>query len=68
MYLYYDRVAKMFTFETDEGSEFLGPMTQTLSVLRTKYKLTDSQAREATLRAVFNMGDAVDIDNVKRMS
>ena len=68
MHLYYDRVSKMFTLDTEEDVEFLGPITNALVVLRHKFELTPSQAREATLQAFFNGGDAVCLDDVKRIS
>jgi hypothetical protein len=67
MYLYYDRVSKMFTLDTGDDVVFLGPMTHTLVNLRS-YGLTDSQAREAALQAVFNMGAAVDLAIVRRIA
>lgn len=68
MYLYYDRVSKMFTLDAnDDGVVFLGPITHALVMLRS-YGLTDSQAREATLQAVFNMGAAVDLATIRRIS
>jgi pyruvate carboxylase len=69
MYLYYDRVSKMFTLDLgEEGVEFLGPMTNALVTLKNKFFLTDSQAREAALQAVFNMGDSVDISTIKKIA
>ena len=69
MRLYYDRVSKMFTLDLgdNEGVAFLGPITNTLVSLK-KYGLTDSQAREATLQAVFNMGDSVDLEIIKKIA
>lgn len=68
MYLYYDRVSRMFTLDDGEdGVIFLGPITNALVHLR-KLGLTDSQAREATLQAVFNMGDSVDITTIKKIA
>jgi len=68
MNLYYDRISKMFTLEVDDGADFLGPMTHALVKLRKDYDLTPSQAREALLRAVFNNGDAVPVEDVKKMA
>jgi len=69
MFLYYDRVSKMFTLDRgDEGVVFLGPITNTMVNLKRQYGLTDSQAREAVLQAVFNMGDSVNIDTVKKIA
>ena len=67
MYLYYDRISKMFSLQAEEEVLFLGPITHAQLRLK-EYGCTASQAREAVLRAVFNMGDAVDLDNVKRMA
>lgn len=68
MNLYYDRVSKMLTLDAGEdGVIFLGPITQSLVSLRS-YGLTDSQAREAVLQAVFNMGDAVNLDIIKKIA
>jgi len=68
MYLYYDRVSKMFTLDAgDDGVIFLGPMTQSMVMLR-HYNLTESQAREAVLQAVFNMGAAVDLAVICRIA
>jgi hypothetical protein len=68
MKLFYDRLVKMFTLLQDEVVIFLGPMTHSLLRLEHEFGLTNSQAREAVLRAMFNMGDSVCIDNVKRMA
>lgn len=68
MYLYYDRVSKMFTLDAgDDNIVFLGPITNALVLLRS-YGLTESQAREAALQAVFNMGTAVDLAIIRRIS
>ena len=67
MYLYYDRISKMFSLQAEDEVIFLGPIVHAQLKLK-EYGCTASQAREATLRAVFNMGDAVDLDNVKRMA
>ena len=68
MYLYYDRVSKMFTLDAgDDGVVFLGPITNAMVMLRS-YGLTDSQAREAALQAVFNMGAAVDLATIRRIA
>ena len=70
MFLYYDRVSKVFTLDKgeNESPEFLGPITNALLFLRRKYGLTESQAREATLQAVFNMGDAVNLETIKKIA
>ena len=70
MYLLYDRISKMFTLEDHESGEveFLGPITHSQSKLRVEHGLTPSQAREAVLQAVFNMGAPVDLDFVKRFA
>jgi len=68
MYLYYDRVSKMFTLDAgDDNIVFLGPMTHALVLLRS-YGLTESQAREAALQAMFNMGAAVDLAIIQRIA
>jgi hypothetical protein len=51
----------------DEGIAFLGPITNALVNLK-KYGLTDSQAREAVLQAVFNMGDSVDLSTIRKIA
>jgi hypothetical protein len=67
--LYYDRVSKMFTLDQgDDGVTFLGPMTHAIVTLRSQHGFTDSQAREAVLQAVFNMGDSVDMCTIKKMA
>jgi hypothetical protein len=66
-YLYYDRVSKMFTLAADGEVAFLGPTTQSLLRLQS-FGFTPSQAREAVLQAVFNMGDAVDLDFISRFA
>ena len=70
MFLYYDRVSKMFTLNLgdEDGVTFLGPITNALVTLKSKYKLSDSQAREAVLQAFFNMGDSVDISTIKKIA
>lgn len=67
MFLYYDRISKMFSLQAEDEVIFLGPITHAQLKLK-EYGCTASQAREAVLRAVFNMGDGVDLDNVKRMA
>jgi hypothetical protein len=68
MYLYYDRLSNMVTLDLgDEGVVFLGPLTNALVNLR-NYGFTDSQAREAILQAVFNMGDAVDLMTIRKIA
>lgn len=68
MYLYYDRISKMYSLDAgDDGVVFLGPITQTLLSLKS-YGLTDSQAREATLQAMFNMGTAVDLLTIRKIA
>ena len=67
MFLYYDRVSKMFTLDVGEEVIFLGPITNAMVNLKNK-GFTDSQAREAVLQAVFNMGDAVRLDDIKRIA
>lgn len=67
MYLYYDRIHKVFTLETEEEVEFLGPDTHALVKLRHK-GLTNSQAREAMLQAIFNMGCPVDLDAIRKVA
>jgi len=73
MFLYYDRVSKMFTLnccdgEDEKGVTFLGPITNALVMLKNTYKLSDSQAREAVLQAFFNGGDSVDISTIKKIA
>lgn len=60
----------MFTLEDQEEGEvtFLGPITHAQSKLRVEHDLTPSQAREAVLQAVFNMGAPVDLEFVKRFA
>ena len=67
MYLYYDRISKTFTLETPDAVEFLGPMAHAQAKLRQR-GLTCSQAREAALQAVFNMGAPVNIDWVRKVA
>jgi len=69
MNLYYDRVSKMYSLDVGDGSvEFLGPITNAMLLLKAKYNLTDSQAREAVLQAVFNMGDAVNLTTIQKIA
>ena len=68
MQLYCDRISGMYTLDTGEGVEFLGGITHALVVLQRNYDLTASQAREAVLRAMFNGGEAVPINDVKKMA
>lgn len=68
MFLYYDRMANMVTLDLgDEGVVFLGPITNALINLKS-YGFTDSQAREAVLQAVFNMGDSVDLGIIRKIA
>ena len=68
MQLYYDRVSGMYTLDTGEEIEFLGPMTYAMLKLKELASLTASQAREAILQAFFNTGEAVSLDNIKHMA
>jgi len=68
MFLYYDRISQVFTLETEEEVVFLGPITHAQVKLRNEYGLTASQAREAVLQAIFNMGMEVDLDAIKRVA
>jgi len=68
MKLFYDRMAQMFTLETEEEAKFLGPITQTMLTLQKEFELTESQARDAVVRAVMNDGFGIDIANVKATS
>ena len=69
MNLYYDRLSRMYSLDLADGSvEFLGPLAHAMNLLRSKYNLTDSQAREAVLQAAFNLGDAVNIDTIKKIA
>jgi len=67
MYVYFDRIHQVFTLETDDEVELLGPMTHAQVKLRQK-GLTCSQAREALLQAVFNMGCPVDLDAIRKVA
>jgi hypothetical protein len=67
MYLSYDRINKVFTLETEDEVEFLGPITHAQAKLR-NYGFSASQAREAVLQAIFNMGAQVDLDAVRRVA
>lgn len=74
MKLIYDRLSKMFTLENPEAEEdedlvvFLGPFEHALSLLKNKYELTDSQAREGVLQAFFHSGFPVCLEIVKKIS
>jgi hypothetical protein len=61
-------MAQMFTLVVDDEVVFLGPWTHSIARLKTEYKLTDSQAREAVLQALFNAGDSVDISTIKKIA
>lgn len=67
MYLYYDRVSKMCTLNTGDEVLFIGPVTHSIQKLR-EFDLTLAQAKAAVLTAVFNMGDAVDLLTIKKMT
>jgi hypothetical protein len=58
----------MFTLDTGEEVQFLGPLTQAMLKLKEVATCTMSQAREAILRAFFNGGEAVPLDQVKKMA
>jgi len=69
MQLYFDKISGTFTLKTENGEpEFLGPWDYANLVLKSKYKLTDSQSREAMLQAFFGSGLAVSISNVKKLA
>lgn len=67
MLLSYDKTVKVFTLETDDAVEFLGPITHAQAKLR-HYGFSASQAREAVLQAVFNMGAPVNLEAVRRVA
>lgn len=67
MQLFYDRISKMFSLQTSTGVEFLGPITHAQLLLQ-EHGYTPHQAREAVLRAFFNLGDSVDMNNIQRMA
>ena len=69
MQLYYDNISGTFTLQLENGEpEFLGPWDFANLTLMSKYKLTESQSREAMLQAFFGRGLAVSISNVKKMA
>ncbi len=68
MYVYYDRVSKMYILDAgDDGIEFLGPGTMALVKLQS-YGLTNSQATEAVLQAFMNLGAPVNLADIRRMA
>jgi hypothetical protein len=71
MKLYYNSTGwpKTFTLVTvDDEVIDLGQMTPAMLKLQHEYELTESQAREAVLRAINCRGAPVCLDNVKRMA
>jgi len=68
MYLYWDRIGQTMTLNTDDQVIFLGPPRHAQIRLEKEYELTTSQAREAILMAMMNMGAEVDIDGVKKIA
>lgn len=69
--LYFDKLSNMYVLDTqDEEAEaqvlFLGPMTTAMLKLK-EIGLNAAQAREAVLRAFFNSGAAINLDDVQRM-
>ena len=66
-YIYWDRLSDMISLESDDKVEFLGPPTHAILKLK-EYGCSVSEAREAVLRARFNGGDAVELDNIKKMA
>lgn len=68
MYLYWDRIGQTMTLNTEDQVIFLGPPKHAQVRLEKEYGLTDSQAREAILMAMMNMGAEVDIDGVKKVA
>ncbi len=67
MDLYYDRVAGMFSLDTDEGVIFLGPFTHAMLKLK-EIGFTMSQAREAILEAFMSGGAPIPLDRVVKMA
>lgn len=66
MTLYYDTISKFFSLQDHNGHvEFLGPTKHSMLVLQ-EAGLTEGQAREAVLRAIFNRGAATDLEHVKK--
>lgn len=70
MKLYYDSAGwpKYFMLVKEGEVIKLGQMTETMLKLQHEYGLTESQAREAVLRAINCRGAEVCLDNVKRMA
>ena len=67
-YLYYDCATEVFSLKTPDGVVFLGPMAHTMLMLQSDYGCTESQARSAAIQAIMNRGEAVSIDDVKRIA
>ena len=68
MYLYWDRIGQTMTLNTEDQVIFLGPPKHAQVRLEKEYGLTNSQAREAILQAMMNMGAEVDIDGIKKIA
>jgi hypothetical protein len=67
MQLYFDKISGTFTLKCEDGQpEFLGPWDYANAVLMSKYKLTESESREAMLNAFFGSGLAVSIEETKK--
>lgn len=59
---------KKLVLKKDDQVIDLGQPTEAMLKLRCEYNLSESQAREAVLRAINCRGAPVCLDNVKRMS
>lgn len=70
MKLYYtcDGWPKKFILVKDDECIDLGQATEAMLKLRHEHGLSESQAREAVLRAINCRGAPVCLDNVKRMA
>jgi len=70
MKLYYNcnNYPKKFTLLKEGEVIDLGEATPAMLKLQHEYNLTESQAREAVLRAINCRGAPVCLDNVKRMA
>lgn len=63
MKLYYDSISKMYVLKDDQGSEFLGPLTNA-KVRLCELGLNEKQTRESLLRALMDAGVGINIEEL----
>lgn len=63
--LTFDRLSNSFVLNTEDGPEFLGPITFAMGTLQ-HLDMSAAQAREAVVSAVFSEGRPIDLEYIRR--